>query len=374
MKKGSIQLTGVQALRGIAFMGVFLSHTGLKWFGAAGHWAVSIFLVLSGFMMVYSYWNTDKIKSVSIITLAAFAWNKIKKLYPLHICTMIAMLVPALVGIKTSIDIIAAKILTNVLILQEWFPIKNGSINGVAWYLSTAIFCYFIFPLILNWLKKITNRNIVFGIMLSALIAQFFLSYLFSFLAETKCDSEWIRKDLAEWLIYFFPPMRCLDFFVGCCTGYLYMTSIKNSRNSKFLLVIILCEIVVSNIVCVLYETNKMADVGEVNGSVLWWTYSIPFTFSSCGLIYLLVKNETILPHFFVNQGTLLLGKISGSAFLIHYVVFQYLKSFMCQFISIAFYEQYGAILKLTVGFLLTIAATWGWNKLSALIISRQLK
>lgn len=40
MKK---KLNQIQALRGIAFLGVFLSHTGLKWFGASGHWGVSVF-------------------------------------------------------------------------------------------------------------------------------------------------------------------------------------------------------------------------------------------------------------------------------------------------------------------------------------------
>lgn len=49
MKK---KLNQIQALRGIAFLGVFLSHTGLKWFGASGHWGVSAFFSAIGFFDV----------------------------------------------------------------------------------------------------------------------------------------------------------------------------------------------------------------------------------------------------------------------------------------------------------------------------------
>lgn len=95
MKQKSNQ---IQALRGIAFLGVFLSHTGLKWFGATGHWGVSIFLVLSGFLMFVSYSGNNRIERISIWNNIAFSWGKSKKLYPLHICTMVAMMLFAFAG------------------------------------------------------------------------------------------------------------------------------------------------------------------------------------------------------------------------------------------------------------------------------------
>lgn len=45
----------LQSLRCIAFFGVFLGHTQLTSFSSCGNWAVSIFLVLSGFVMTYNY-------------------------------------------------------------------------------------------------------------------------------------------------------------------------------------------------------------------------------------------------------------------------------------------------------------------------------
>lgn len=99
----------IQALRGIAFWGVFLSHTGLKWFGAAGHWGVSVFLVLSGFLMFVSYSDNDRIKRISIRDNIDFSWRKIKKLYPLHICTMVAMMLFAFVGGGNTLEVIDSK-------------------------------------------------------------------------------------------------------------------------------------------------------------------------------------------------------------------------------------------------------------------------
>ena len=52
MEKQKIQT--LQSLRGLAFMGIFLSHLGLAKLGA---WSVSVFFILSGFVMYYSYEN-----------------------------------------------------------------------------------------------------------------------------------------------------------------------------------------------------------------------------------------------------------------------------------------------------------------------------
>lgn len=44
-----------QGLRAIAFLFVFVCHSNVGAFEAFGAWGVSVFLVLSGFLMVYIY-------------------------------------------------------------------------------------------------------------------------------------------------------------------------------------------------------------------------------------------------------------------------------------------------------------------------------
>lgn len=43
------KLDSLQALRAIAFLGVFAFHTNIRFFSSLGRWGVSVFFILSGF-------------------------------------------------------------------------------------------------------------------------------------------------------------------------------------------------------------------------------------------------------------------------------------------------------------------------------------
>ncbi len=53
----SKKITSLQCLRGIAFLGIFFQHCGIGLWGTQG---VSVFLVLSGFLMVYTYYSREE--------------------------------------------------------------------------------------------------------------------------------------------------------------------------------------------------------------------------------------------------------------------------------------------------------------------------
>lgn len=177
-KKGRQEMESLNALRGIAFLTVMYSHTGINIFAETGKCAVSVFFILSGFVMVYSYYGTNKITEVSVCRNIRFAINKIKRLYLLHVLCTLAMLVFAFIGEnRASIKMIFLKLFLNLFFLQEWIPLGNygisRSINGVSWFLCTTILAYFIFPWIIKKMEKNYNKQkavfsivIVFGIIL----------------------------------------------------------------------------------------------------------------------------------------------------------------------------------------------------------------
>lgn len=48
------KIKSLEAIRAIAFVAVCLSHSEIKTFCSMGHWATSIFLILSGFVTALS--------------------------------------------------------------------------------------------------------------------------------------------------------------------------------------------------------------------------------------------------------------------------------------------------------------------------------
>lgn len=81
------RIESIQVIRAIAFILIFLSHVELI---ATGPIGVSLFLVLSGFCMTYAYLDRpEKTPRPSLSNNLRFAGGKVKKLYPLHVITLL---------------------------------------------------------------------------------------------------------------------------------------------------------------------------------------------------------------------------------------------------------------------------------------------
>lgn len=93
-------LTNLQALRAITFCSVMLSHTSLAFFRGVGVWG-SVFFVLSGFVLVYSYYEKNRLAPCSIGNNLFFSCSKLKRLFLLHILCTLEMMVFFFVGDKT---------------------------------------------------------------------------------------------------------------------------------------------------------------------------------------------------------------------------------------------------------------------------------
>ncbi len=136
----------LQALRAIALVGVFLAHAQAK-----HSWAVlsvSIFFVLSGFLLFIRYEN--KVFTCSLKNNIEFSINKIKKLYPLHIITMVFGVILRLYNVYLeglslkSVAAVIRDLFLNITLLQTWYPKSevNVSLNGVSWFLSVMMFLF----------------------------------------------------------------------------------------------------------------------------------------------------------------------------------------------------------------------------------------
>lgn len=206
----------VQALRGITFLAVFFYHARLIPNG--GGWGVSVFFVLSGFLLMYR--NFEDNVYVSMKESILYSMNKIKKMYPLHVITMVMALPWMYFRYQGQEDIvmdIVSRIFVNVLLVQSWFPWESirYSLNNLSWFLCCLVFMYFMFPLIHRWIKQQKStrciRNTVIVICVWMLLYALVIYYVFG-----NKDMEFVKG-----LTYNFPIYRLGDFTVGCLSGAL---------------------------------------------------------------------------------------------------------------------------------------------------------
>lgn len=310
-----VRFDSLQALRTLAFLGVFLCHA-----GSTVHWSgfgVSIFFVMSGFLLYYLY--EERVMNISFWNNLKFSFSKIKKLYPLHIITTCGFILLALLSIyragitlKSIIDLLV-KIVLNITLLQTWIPNSriNTCLNGVTWYLSVAMFLYFVFPWICKLIKKI-NKYMLLIIPAMILVAQVFGCVLV-------INKFGIDSLVYKWFMYSFPIFRLGDFVIGCCLGKIYKKLQKIDINCIIGTII---EIVVILITALVFIWRESGQSTVFMKALFNWT--TVYIVLACLWIYMFAQRKGVITKLLSNKVMIYIGNISSYAFLIHYVITQY--------------------------------------------------
>ena len=167
-------IKSLQGLRVIGMMFIFFFHLGFMKEGDLstiyniffydGYFAVTFFFILSG-LVTYKSLSKNK----NSITLKASIDNtkkRIKRIYPLHIITLVLMLITS-IQYGSSIKRIILSI-PNVLLLQSFIPLSSiyFGFNGVSWYISTLMFCYFMSIYFYDKVNKIKLNNLLKSIII----------------------------------------------------------------------------------------------------------------------------------------------------------------------------------------------------------------
>lgn len=304
------------ALRGLAFLGIFFRHAYLdiSW----AELGVSMFFVLSGFLSIQFSNHTTPPSFVNNIR---YMVKKAKKLYLLHIITMIL----TVVFIRTNAENIcweceAIQVVLNVFLIQSWIPYSdvNTSINGVAWFFSTLLFLYFIFPYIKKWLNN-QERRVIILIPVIAITLQYLLCAIAVFF--------WGENSRTYvWFMYCFPIFRLGDYIVGGCVGKLCER--KNKRNYDMSKRPFEEIVLLALTVCCLYLIKRLVNTESFVVSVLcnWTTPYIPI--ATIWLLFFYSRQES-LTKMMNNRILRFLGILSPYLFLIHYFIIRLNYSFL---------------------------------------------
>lgn len=157
------------ALRFYAAFVVFSLHgsmlPGLEWLGhphaeLQGRVGVSVFFVLSGFIMTYVYYGADNWVPTRG-NAGRFLVARVARIFPLHLLTMLLCMPLGLMSSTSRIEL--ANLPIHVLLLQEWSPIgyPGPSPNKVSWTLSVEMLFYVLTPILFAGMLKAGKRKLL---------------------------------------------------------------------------------------------------------------------------------------------------------------------------------------------------------------------
>ena len=314
------KIESLQGLRGIGFLCVCTGHCTLTKLGAFG---VSLFFVLSGFLLAYR--NAENKIPCSLQSGILFSLHRIKKLYLLHMFTMLSLVL----YIKVMQNIIQWKmILFNSLLIQSWIPDMSVyfSLNGVSWYLSACVFIYAIFPLVLSFIRKTSKHCILFIFCIYLCQVLTGIGFMLNPVQELFNNS-----DMVHWITYICPLFRLGDFVIGGYLGYLFV-HIKSKTINKHIVSAAEC---ITIILFALIQYMCEHNIGI-------WQYeffknTLCYTPLAAVLVFLFATEKGIVSRCLTWYPLVFLGNISAYTFLIHCAVIPYLRTILVGVLGLTF-------------------------------------
>lgn len=348
----SLRCNQLQGLRALSFLAVFGYHSTLVQNGMYV-WGVSVFFILSGFLISYHHYEDKVVENLDLKRLFIFTYKRVKRIYPLFLVTLIfAILFEAirdramiLEGLPATGICFFAKIITNVLLISDWFPRSYvfSEFNIVTWFLSAIVLFWFVTPIIINKLKKIERVRGIKGLLFTAAIV-----YIIQVIIVL-CSS-YIIDDNYEWFIYEHPFTRIEDYIIGCIAGSFYYRIHKdNIRVNR----------VVLGMVAIVLNAISLAGIHFISNLFIYRN-GIYFTVPVCLLIIALMNENGILSRILSFKPLVGIGNLSGNAYLIHVVVINGIHGIYKRLFS----ADISLLLWVVLSFVISMSLAILWNKL----------
>jgi peptidoglycan/LPS O-acetylase OafA/YrhL len=204
---------------------VYLSHIGapagspalVTAFFKSGYVGVTIFFVLSGFVLALNHF--DGLTHPRPGTLWTYAVARVARVYPLYLVVLAYFIVrPAVVPIPRSIW------LEHALALQAWDPnlLVAYDLNGPAWSISVELFLYACFPFLVLLFRPLRRSPgailaVAFGVV--ALL----LALALWFTTNGGSDLPWTDPASDHRWLYRTPLLRVGDFSLGMLAALLFL-------------------------------------------------------------------------------------------------------------------------------------------------------
>lgn len=206
-----------------------------------------LLFVSSGFLVGYNYYKKDVPDNFTYSF--KYIYKHLRIFYPLNLINIIfgAYLSKKKLD-KRHIDIFIIK----VLLLDSWtrYDNKVNLYQGIAWFLSSLLFCYFLTPFLLKGIKKIKTSTIIFIIV--ALIR-----------IEIEEHIKKTSINLLDVQLHRGPVIRCMEFYLGMLIipSFFKLKTYFDEIKDKYLIKILFSIIQITAIIIIYYLMIKYNDI-----------------------------------------------------------------------------------------------------------------
>lgn len=301
------QIKPLTGLRWIAAFFVYLSHTigdnnlpkSLLQFSENGYNGVTIFFVLSAFILTVNYYERLKLRSTLKYLTARAA-----RILPIYYTVLVFVLLQT----RLRDGSIPSWSWKHFLLIQVWETDLNVSmgLNGPAWSVGVELFFYLLFPILIFLFTKLL-KSVRMSLILTAvgvgIISIFYLKF------RNGPSDVWDSNSTHRWL-YRSPLTRIGDFIYGIGLAGLYLSLHKSIKVQKMWSA--LTYISFGVIVFMMYFTTPRT-------AISWdLQYAIPAGVLILGLA---MDQTSFFSRLLSTNAFVLLGEISFTFYLIHKVL-----------------------------------------------------
>jgi peptidoglycan/LPS O-acetylase OafA/YrhL len=283
---------------------------------------VSFFFVLSGFILTWNYPVLNDWQQRRHFLLARFA-----RIWPLHFVTCVLW-----IAIIFNFDRAAyfpgteglLKLLANLLLVQAWVPDHNWalSFNGVSWSISTELFFYLMFPLLIALWKKRWHQ--IFLIQASIIFLIVSIATFYAIPGES-ADG----KLALPLLLYFTPVVRIFEFTVGIALAFIVRrmmdSNIALTRPQWLIIEVATFAVITVSMLAAANFAGIQQTLGNAanyhfSASGLWLFWSL--------VIGVFALSRGPIKDILSLRFAVFLGEISFSLYLCHALVINYLENY----------------------------------------------
>ena len=322
-------VTAHTGIRGLLAFYIMLFHalfysTGWNLHGSA---LMPVFFLLAGYSLAIVYG-----KQQSRFDVKHYYRNRFARIAPLYYVTMLIALPLAVFGHSwVSPSDIGWVFVTNLFAVQMWASLPPPSFVGPAWTISTLAFFYLVFPWLLRWRQKQSDRTLNRWITILAVVQALVFFGL-------GCGIERVDRFWAFWASHAWPISRLPVFDMGLIAGLLVLRQGHPDRDSAVSVMGISIDQkkrwarrvdwYAGTFVVFVIGLSALQAVGNIDLSGSWWMKGVfPYVMLVI-IVGLSVTSQEANPYTQRLLGWpvfLVLGRIALPLYLVHEPIMQYI-------------------------------------------------